>query len=96
VDIYASNDEVVFAVEVPRVGKGDVKIQIDETDTLVIQAMNTFKEPEGASMRQYRVGDYYRAFKISDGYDKEKVQATIENGLLQITIQKKNPQNRKE
>ena len=89
VDIYASDDEVVFAVDVPGVGKGDVKIQVDETDTLVIQAKNTFKESEGASFRQYRVGNYYRAFQISAEYDKEKVNATIENGLLQITIPKK-------
>jgi len=89
VDIFASEDEAVFAVDLPGVGKGDVKIQVDETDTVVIQAKNTFKEPEGASLRQFRVGNYYRAFQISDDYDKEKVSATIENGLLQITIPKK-------
>jgi len=89
VDIFASDDEVVFAVDVPGVGKGDVKILVDETDTLVIQARNTFREPEGVSLRQYRVGNYYRAFQISDDYDKDKVNATIENGLLQITIPKK-------
>lgn len=89
VDIFASDDEVVFAVDVPGVGKGDVKIQVDETDTLVIQAKNTFKEPEGSSVRQSRIGNYYRAFQISNDFDKEKVNATIENGLLQITIPKK-------
>jgi HSP20 family protein len=89
VDIYASEDEVVFAVDVPGVGKGDVKILVDETDTLVIKAKNTFQEPEGASLRQYRAADYYRAFQLSDDYDKEKVNASIENGLLRITIPKK-------
>jgi len=42
-----------------------------------------------AALRQYRIGDYYRAFQISDDYDKDRVQAKLENGLLQILIPKK-------
>ncbi|NLP03130.1 MAG: Hsp20/alpha crystallin family protein [Fibrobacter sp.] len=89
VDIYASEDEVVFAVDVPGVGKGDVNIQIDETNTLVIQARNSQKESDNIAIRQYRIGDFYRAFQISDEYDKEKIKAALENGLLQITIPRK-------
>jgi HSP20 family protein len=89
VDIYASDDEVLFAIDMPGVGKGDVNIQVDETDTLVIKAKNTFKEADGVSIRQYHIGDYYRAFQISDDFDKEKVSATLENGLLQVTIPRK-------
>jgi HSP20 family molecular chaperone IbpA len=40
-------------------------------------------------MRQYNVGDYYRAFQLSDQYDKEKISAKFENGLLEITIPRK-------
>jgi HSP20 family protein len=89
VDIYASADEVLFGIELPGVGKGDVSVQVDETNTLVINAKNSYKEAGSAVLRQYYVGDYYRAFQISDDYDKEKVSATIENGLLQITIPKR-------
>jgi HSP20 family molecular chaperone IbpA len=62
---------------------------VDENDTLIIRAKNSHKEPEGPAIRQFRIGDYYRAFQISEDYDKDKVQAKIENGLLQITIPKK-------
>ncbi|MFP4417595.1 MAG: Hsp20/alpha crystallin family protein [Chitinivibrionales bacterium] len=89
VDIYASDDEVVFAVDLPGVGKGDVTIQVDETNTLVIRAKTSQTEPQGVLMRQYRVGDYYRAFQISEDYDKDSVSAKLENGLLEVTIPKK-------
>jgi HSP20 family protein len=89
VDIYASDDEVVFAVDLPGVAKGDVSIQVDETDSLVIRAKNSQAERESAVLRQYRIGDYYRAFQISEDYDKDKVNAKLENGLLEITIPKK-------
>jgi HSP20 family protein len=89
VDIYVSDDEVHFAIDIPGVNKGDVSIQVDETDTLIIRAKNSYREPEGTALRQYRIGDYYRAFQISDDYDKDKVQAKLENGLLQLIIPKK-------
>lgn len=89
VDIYASDDEVVFAVDLPGVKKGDVEITVDETNTFSIRAVNSNKALDGAVMRQYRVGDYYRAFQISDDYDKDKVGAELENGLLLVTIPKK-------
>ena len=89
VDIYASDDEVVFAVDLPGVGKGDANIEVDETNTLIIRAGNSMKEPEGAVLRQYRTGDYYRAFQISDDYDKDKVKAELANGLLMVRIARK-------
>jgi HSP20 family protein len=89
VDIHASDDEVVFCVDLPGVGKGDVTIQVDETNTLVISGKNGHKELGNAIARQYNVGNYYRAFQLSDDYDKDKVSARLENGLLVVTIPKR-------
>jgi HSP20 family protein len=89
VDIHLSDDEVVFTVDLPGVGKGDVTINVDETDTLVITGKNSHKEPENALLRQYEVGDFYRAFQLSEDYNKEKITARLENGVLVVTIPKK-------
>lgn len=89
VDIFVSDDAALFAIEIPGVKKGDVTIQVDETNSLIIQGKNNFQEPKNPIMRQYNVGDYYRAFQLSDQYDKEKISAKFENGLLEITIPRK-------
>jgi HSP20 family protein len=89
VDIYASDEAIVFAVELPGVNKGDVTIRIDENESLVIRGKNGCREPEKAVVRQYNVGDYYRAFQLSDEYDKDKIAARLENGLLEVTIPKR-------
>ena len=89
VDIHASDDEVVFSVDLPGVGKGDVTIQVDETNTLVITGKNSLNENGNAVLRQYNVGNYYRAFQLSDDYDKDKVSARLENGLLVVAIPKR-------
>jgi len=77
VDIYDNDDDLVLAVDLPGVAKGDVQINFDESDTLSIRAKNTFKEPSDPAIRQFNIGDYYRAFSISDEYDKEKVAARL-------------------
>jgi HSP20 family protein len=89
VDIHASDDHVVFSVDLPGVGKGDVTIQVDETNTLVITGKNSCKEQGNAVIRQYTVGNFYRAFQLSDDYDKDKVSAKLENGLLVVAIPKR-------
>lgn len=89
VDIYASENDLLLSVDVPGVKKGDASIHVDENNALIIKAKNSFSEPDGASVRQYNVGDYYRAFQIGDDYDKEKISASLENGVLRITIPKR-------
>jgi HSP20 family protein len=89
VDIHASDDQVVFSVDLPGVSKGDVTIKIDETNALVITGKNSCAEQGNAVLRQYNVGNFYRAFQLSDDYDKDEVTAKLENGLLVVTIPKR-------
>jgi HSP20 family protein len=89
VDIYVSDDELLFAIDLPGVEKGKVKIEVNENDTLVVRAQNSHTEPQRLIVQQYRVGDYYRAFQIGEEYDKEKIAGKLENGMLQIRIPKR-------
>jgi len=86
VDIYVSEDAALFAVDMPGVNKGDVTIQVDETDTLIIRGRNSHKAPDNPVLVQYRTGDYYRAFQLSDEYDKDRISAKLANGLLEVTV----------
>ena len=89
VDIFINNDEIVLSIDLPGVAKGDVKIEITENDTLVIRAKNSHAEPENPLLRQYGIGNYYRAFQISDEFDKDQVNAKLENGMLELRISKR-------
>lgn len=89
VDIYVSEDALFLAVDLPGVAKGDVTIQFDESNALIINAKTSQREQENCVLRQFNSGNYYRAFQLSDDYDKDKVAAVLENGLLKITIPKR-------
>lgn len=89
VDIYVSPDAALFLVDMPGVGKGDVSIQIDETDSLIIRGKNSHSERDNPVLRQFNAGNYYRVFQLSDEYDKEKISAKLENGLLEVRVPKR-------
>ncbi len=89
VDIYLNEEELLLAADLPGVEKGDVSIEIDESNSLVIKAKTTFKETEKPVYKQFNIGNYYRAFQISDEFNKDKVTARLENGLLELRIPKR-------
>lgn len=89
VDIYTSDDELLLIADMPGVKKGDVSIEVNENDTLVISGKSSQEAREEASVRQFNVGDYYRSFQLADEYDKEKVNASLDNGVLKIHIPKR-------
>jgi len=86
VDIFVSSDELVLLVDVPGVEKGAVQIGIDENNALTIRARNSYQEPGERCARQFGVGDFYRSFRVSDDFDKERAKGRLESGLLEIRI----------
>ena len=74
VNIYDNKETLIFTIDIPGVRKGDVKVEIDENNVLSIKAKDSFKEPEGTSLlKEFDIGDYYRAFTIGNEFDKDKI-----------------------
>lgn len=89
IDIYHTPDDFVFVVDLPGVKQGDVQLEINERNTLVLKASNSFEQPEQAVLRQARFGNYYRAFELGDNIDRDKVSAKFEQGVLEVRVAKK-------
>ncbi|MFC1585076.1 Hsp20/alpha crystallin family protein [Fibrobacterota bacterium] len=89
VDIYLNEEEILIGVDLPGVEKGDVNIEINENNALIIRAKNSQAAPEKPVLRQFNIGNYYRAFQISEEFDKDKVSGKLENGLLKVSIPKR-------
>ncbi len=88
-DVFETQDQLRLILDVPGAEKGDVRIEVDENDTLQIRAKNGFQEPEGRSQREFEAADYYRSFYLGREYDKDAIQAKLENGVLDLTIPKR-------
>ncbi|MBN1148349.1 MAG: Hsp20/alpha crystallin family protein [Anaerolineales bacterium] len=88
-DIYETEDQIVVVADVPGAAEDSIEITL-EKNILTINAYVDPTEPEGYSRTwaEYEVGDYQRSFRVSDGIDREKIQATIKDGVLRLYLPK--------
>jgi HSP20 family protein len=87
--IYESDGRLMIRLDLPGVEKGQVQIEVDETNTLQIRAKNGFQEPPGILFREFSVGDFYRSFRLGQEYDKDAITARLEDGILEVVANKK-------
>ena len=89
VDIYEIADEYYLTANIPGVSKENVKIKLEEGFLVIMGRVNV----DEAKNRKYVLneieeGNYYRRFKISESIDEQKIDAKLENGVLNIKLPK--------
>ncbi len=89
VDISETKDSLVITADLPGAGENDVKVTL-ENDVLSIEAQVTSEPMNGykLSYREYRVGDYRRAFTINEAIDGSRIEANMKDGVLHIVLPK--------
>jgi HSP20 family protein len=91
VDIAETQNELVLKADVPGVDLKDIDIQF-ENGTLTVKGERKYEheeEGEGYHRRERTFGSFMRCFALPDTVDPEKVKATYNNGVLTITLSKK-------
>jgi HSP20 family molecular chaperone IbpA len=88
-DIYETDDEIVIVADMPGVDENSVDISLED-NVLTIDGKVELTPPEGysLSLAEYRVGDYQRAFSLSDQIDREEITATVKDGVLRLHLPK--------
>ena len=91
VDIFETEKELVLTAEVPGIDEKDIEIKIED-NTLSLKGERKF-EKETKEENYHRIersyGSFFRAFALPNSIDPEKIQATHENGVLKITMPKR-------
>jgi HSP20 family protein len=91
VDIYETENELVLKADVPDVDPKNVGIQV-ENGTLTLKGERKFeheKNGKGFHRIERSYGSFVRAFSLPDSVDAENVKADYKNGVLTVTIPKK-------
>jgi len=88
VDILETGDELTLLADMPGVKPEDADIRF-ENGELVIHG-RCLPRHEGASylFSEYGVGDFYRAFTISQDVDADKISAEMKHGVLTVHLPK--------
>lgn len=85
-DIYNETDGVVLRMEMPGVTKDSLSINVDN-DRLIIDGKRTLPHADSNFLvREIRHGDYHHEFSIDDTIDRDKIEATLSNGVAIVTL----------
>lgn len=91
-DIYETDDALVLVADMPGVDENSVEITL-EKNVLTINGYVDFVQPDNFSLAyaEYEVGDYERSFTLSNTIDFNKIEASLKNGVLYVTLPKSGP-----
>ena len=91
VDVFETENELVLKADLPEVDPKNVEIQI-ENGTLTLKGNRAFedeKNGKGYHRIERSYGSFVRAFSLPETVDPENVKADFKNGVLTMTIAKK-------
>lgn len=88
-DVSETDKEYVVQLEVPGLGKDDIKIEYDKNIlTLSGEKKYSSETKEGKTYRsEIRYGAFSRSLRFAD-VDADKISAAYNNGILEIKIPK--------
>ncbi len=89
VDIVESPDAIILTADMPGVDDKNVSVTLEKG------VLSVLGEIEPASVKdrklayaEYEIGDYERAFTLSDEIDQDRIEATVKNGVLRLVLPK--------
>jgi HSP20 family protein len=92
VDITEDDKAYNVRAEIPGVKKEDVKVQVEGNRvTISCETRHEKEEKEGERVicRELQQGSIYRSFTLTSEVDETKAEAKYENGMLELTLPKK-------
>jgi len=89
VDIMERKDDIVLLADMPGVDETSVDITL-EKNVLTIYGKVAEEIHSGYTLylSEYGSGDYQRVFTLTEEVDREKIRATVKNGVLRLVLPK--------
>jgi len=98
VDIKETKDDFIIKAEVPGMSKDDIKINISENTVTIKGEKKEEKKENDINYHRIerRFGSFQRSFSLTSPIDSDKIKASCKDGILTITIPKKEESKPKE
>jgi len=89
VDILEKENDIIVIADMPGVDENSVDITLDK-NVLTIYGRVEAEIPQNFRLAksEYGVGDYQRVFTLTDEVDRDKIHATVKNGVLKLILPK--------
>ena len=96
VNVYEYDDKVSIVAEIPGLDKKNVTVEVEE-DVLIISGDKHGFDSDGGKCitRELKQSAFKRSFNLGEYLDGESVSAKFKDGMLSISIPKKEPEQPK-
>jgi HSP20 family protein len=90
VDVVEDAEKIVLSADMPGVAQEDVELKVDK-DLLTLKGTRKLERPAGEHYRRYEraAGSFERSFKLPPTVSAEKIEASMKDGVLKLTLPKK-------
>ena len=87
-DLYETDDRYVLEMDLPGLQKKDIQIRVED-GVLTISGERHVDMPDECLCQERWTGKFSRSITLPDAADAEHIQAEYKNGVLRLTIPKK-------
>jgi HSP20 family protein len=88
VDIYGTETELVLMADMPGVESDKVEVDLRDDVLSILGKVKSESEPGENLLTEYRTGNYFRTFRLTDDIDRNKITAALSDGVLKLTLPK--------
>ena len=96
VNVYEYDDKIGIVAEIPGLDKKNVTVDVEE-DVLIISGDKHGFDSDGGKCitRELKQSSFKRSFNLGDHLDGDGVSAKFKDGMLSISVPKKEPEKPK-
>jgi HSP20 family protein len=92
IDVSETDKAIAITAEMPGLERKDVEISVED-DVLTIRGEKKVESEQDDKNKNYHLsersyGVFYRVLQLPSGVDPSKIEASMSNGVLKITIPK--------
>ena len=89
VDILESENQILLIADLPGVDQENLDVTL-EKNVLTLRGTVKPHGPEGYQLAyaEYEVGNFERAFTVSNDIDRQGIEAVVKDGVLRLTLPK--------
>jgi len=91
VDLVEKDGRYELTAELPGMRKDDINITLEDGYITISGKKEAEEEKKGADyyLKETRYGSFYRSFRLPGEVDEKKVEASYKDGVLRVTMPKK-------
>ncbi|HXG12050.1 MAG TPA: Hsp20/alpha crystallin family protein [Gemmataceae bacterium] len=87
-DIRETDEELILYADLPGVKPEDLDVRFENGLLEIYGRCEPRQTEEDYLLNEYGVGDYYRAFTISEAIDADRITAELKHGVLTVHLPK--------